>query len=144
MKKVPQEAKEMKKKSTELFGNAKGISLLEVMVAMVILAFGVLGLAPMIVISMYGNSYSNQVSVADAIAQDRLEELKTLTEINPVPYCQTVNDIHGTFTRETLVGDATIDASIPNGVYRIQVNVTWTDQKQLPRSVSYFTYKAKR
>jgi Tfp pilus assembly protein PilV len=114
------------------------------MVAMVILAFGVLGLAPMIVISMYGSSYSNQVSVADAIAQDRLEEIKTWSEINPVPYCQTVNDIHGTFTRETLVGDATIDASIPNGVYRIQVNVTWTDQKQLPRSVSYFTYKAKR
>jgi Tfp pilus assembly protein PilV len=117
---------------------------LEVLVAMVILAFGVLGLAPMIVISMYGNSYSNQVSLADAIAQDRLEEMKTWTEINPVPYCQTVNDIHGTFTRETIVGDAATDASIPNGVYRIQVNVSWTDQKQLPRSVSYFTYKAKR
>ena len=134
----------MRKKSTQLFGNAKGISLLEVMVAMVILAFGVLGLAPMIVISMYGSSYSNQVSVADAIAQDRLEEMKTWSEINPGPYSQSVNDIRGTFTRETLVGDATIDASIPNGVYRIQVNVTWTDQKQLPRSVSYFTYKAKR
>jgi Tfp pilus assembly protein PilV len=143
LKKVPQEAKEMRKKSMQLLGNAKGISLLEVLVAMVILAFGVLGLAPMIVISMYGNSYSNQVSVADAIAQDRLEEIKTWTEINPVPYCQTLNDINGTFTRETLVGDATSDASIPNGVYRIQVNVTWTDQKQLPRSVSYFTYKAK-
>ncbi len=134
----------MRKKSIRLLGNAKGISLLEVLVAMVILAFGVLGLAPMIVISMYGNSYSNQVSVADAIAQDRLEEIETWTEINPVPYSQTLNDINGTFTRETLVGDATTDVSIPNGVYRIQVNVTWTDQKQLPRSVSYFTYKAKR
>jgi type IV pilus modification protein PilV len=143
LKKVRQEAKEMRKKSTQLLGNKRGITLLEVLVAMVILAFGVLGLAPMIVISMYGNSYSNQVSVADAIAQDRLEEMKAWSEINPVPYSQTVNDIHGIFTRETLIGDATTDASIPNGVYRIQVNVTWTDQKQLPRSVSYFTYKAK-
>ena len=134
----------MRKKLAQLLRNEKGITLLEVLVAMIILAFGVLGLAPMIVISMFGNSYSNQVTVADAIAQDRLEEIKTWSEINPVPYSQTVNDIHGTFTRETLVGDATTDASIPNGVYKIQVDITWTDQKQLPRSVSYFTYKAKR
>ncbi len=134
----------MRKKLTQRLGNEKGITLLEVLVAMIILAFGVLGLAPMIVISMYGNSYSNQVSVANAIAQDRLEEIKTWLEVTPIPYSQTVNSIHGTFTRETLVGDATTDASVPNGVYRIQVNVTWTDQKQLSRSVSYFTYKAKR
>lgn len=133
----------MRKNLTGSLRNEKGVTLLEVLVAMILLAFGVLGLAPMIVISMFGNSYSNQVSVADAIAQDRLEEIKTWSEVKPIPYSQTVNDIHGTFTRETLVGDATTDASIPNGVYRIQVNVTWTDQKQLSRSVSYFTYKAK-
>jgi len=133
----------MRKKLTQSLRNEKGITLLEVLVAMVILAFGVLGLAPMIVISMYGNSYSNQVSVADAIAQDRLEEIKTWSLVNPIPYCQTVNGIRGTFTRKTLIDDATTDASIPSGVYKIEVNVTWTDQKQLPRSVSYFTYKAK-
>ncbi len=133
----------MREKSTQLLRTTRGITLLEVLVAMVILAFGVLGLAPMIVISMYGNSYSNQVSVADAIAQDRLEEMKTWSTVNPIPYSQTVTDIHGIFTRKTLVDDATSDASVPNGVYRIQVDVTWTDQKQLPRSVSYFSYKAK-
>jgi type IV pilus modification protein PilV len=143
LKKVQQEAEEMRKNLTQSLGNEKGITLLEVLVAMIILAFGVLGLAPMIVISMYGNSYSDQVSVADAIAQDRLEEIKTWSQVTPLPYSQTVNDIRGTFTRQTLVGDATTDASIPNGVYKIQVNVNWTDQKQLPRSVSYFTYKAK-
>jgi type IV pilus assembly protein PilV len=125
------------------FRNEKGITLLEVLVAMIILAFGVLGLAPMIVISMYGNSYSNQVTVANAIAQDRLEEIKSWPGVNPIPYSETVNDIHGTFTRQTLVNDATTDASIPNGVYRIEVTVNWTDPKQLSRSVSYFTYKAK-
>jgi len=125
------------------FRNEKGITLLEVLVAMIILAFGVLGLAPMIVISMYGNSYSNQVTVANAIAQDRLEEMKSWPEVNPIPYSETVNDIHETFTRQTLVNDATTDASIPNGVYRIEVTVSWTDPKQLSRSVSYFTYKAK-
>ncbi|MCK4385205.1 MAG: prepilin-type N-terminal cleavage/methylation domain-containing protein [candidate division Zixibacteria bacterium] len=134
----------MIKKLKQFLGNEKGVTLLEVLVAMIILAFGVLGLAPMIVISMYGNSYSNQVTVADAIAQDRLEEIKTWFEVDPIPYSQTVNDIHGIFTRKTLIDDAITDASIPNGVYKIQVDITWTDQKQLSRSVSYFTYKAKK
>jgi Tfp pilus assembly protein PilV len=144
VKKMEQEAQEMRKKLTQPGINEKGITLLEVLVAIVILAFGVLGLAPMIVISIYGNSYSNQVTVADAIAQDRLEEIKTWSEVNPIPYSQTVNNIRGTFTRETLINDVTSDASIPNGVYEIQVTVSWTDQKELPRSVDYFTYKAKR
>ncbi len=133
----------MRKRLIPSPGNENGTSLLEVLVAMVILAFGVLGLAPMIVTSMYGNSYSNQVTVADAIAQDRLEEMKTWVQVDPIPYSQTVSNIHGIFTRQTLADDVTSDASIPAGVYRIQVTVTWTDQKQLPRSVSYFTYKAK-
>jgi type IV pilus assembly protein PilV len=134
----------MKKNLTESLRKEKGISLLEVLVAMVILAFGVLGLAPMIVISMFGNSYSNQVTVADAIAQDRLEEIKAWPAVNPIPYSDTLSNIQGIFTRQTLVNDDSTDASIPAGVYEIQVTVSWTDQKQLPRSVSYFTYKAKR
>lgn len=133
----------MRKNLAQWLRNEKGITILEVLVAMIILAFGVLGLAPMIVISMYGNSYSNQVTIADAIAQDRLEEIKTWSEVNPIPYSQTVNNIYGIFARATLINDVTTDASIPNGVYKIQVDVSWTDQKQLPRSVSYFTYKAK-
>ena len=134
----------MKKKLIQSLRNEKGVTLLEVLVAMIILAFGVLSLAPMIVISMIGNSYSNQVTIADAIAQDRLEEIKTWSEVDPIPYSETISNIQGIFTRETLIDDSTTDASIPAGVYEIQVTVNWTDHKQLPRSVSYFTYKAKK
>ena len=134
----------MKRNLKDSLSNQKGMTLLEVMISMLILTFGVLGLAPMIVISMYGNSYSNQVTVADAIAMDRFEEIKTWYHISPLPHSETVNNVQGIFTRQTLINDATTDASIPSGVYEIQVNVTWTDQKQLPRSVSYFTYKAKK
>jgi len=133
----------MRKHLIEPLRKEKGTTLLEVLIAMVVLAFGVLGLAPMIVISMYGNSYSDQVTVADVIVQDRLEEIKTWSTVSPIPYSQTVNNIQGIFTRETLINDSTIDVSIPAGVYKIQINVSWADQKQLPRSVSYFTYKAK-
>jgi type IV pilus assembly protein PilV len=123
--------------------NEKGISLLEVMVAMIILAFGVLGLAPMIVVSMYGNSFSNQVTAADAIALDWLEEIKSWSMISPIPYTQTVNGVSGVFTRQTQVDDNTTDVSVPPGVYRIQVTVSWNDHEQLARSVTYNSYKAK-
>lgn len=133
----------MKENLTKSLRNQKGMTLLEVMIAMLILAFGVLGLAPMIVVSMYGNSYSNQVTIADAIAMDRFEEIKTWYHISPLPYCETVNNVEGIFTRQTQIDDNSTDGSVPAGVYRIQVAVSWTDQEEVPRSVSYFTYKAK-
>lgn len=129
-----------------LFGclrNRKGITLLEVMISMLILAFGVLGLAPMLVISMFGNSYSNQVTVADAIAMDQFEEIKTWFQVSPLPYTQTVSNLHGIFTRQTQIDDSTTDGSVPPGVYRIEITVNWTDHEQVPRSVTYNTYKAK-
>jgi type IV pilus assembly protein PilV len=131
------------KKMTRSFLDEKGMSLLEVMIAMLILALGVLGLAPMIVVSMYGNSYSNQVTVADAIAMDRFEEIKTWFQISPLPFTETVDNVQRIFTRQTQVDDSTTDGSIPAGVYRIEVIVSWTDQESVPRSVTYFTYKAK-
>jgi type IV pilus assembly protein PilV len=133
----------MRKNFRPSLGNQKGITLLEVLVAMLILAFGVLGLAPMIVISMYGNSYSNQVTVADAIALDWLEEIKSQYQITPIPYSQSVSGVDGIFTRQTRVDDNTTLGSVPAGVYRIQVTVSWTDQEEMPRSVTYYSYKAK-
>lgn len=133
----------MKRNLKERFSNQKGMTLLEVMIAMLIMAFGVLGLAPMIVVSMYGNSYSNQVTIADAIAMDRFEEIKTWYHISPLPYSETVNNVQRIFTRQTQIDDNTTDGSIPAGVYRIQLTISWTDQEEVARSVSYFTYKAK-
>jgi type IV pilus assembly protein PilV len=133
----------MRKNFRPSLGNQKGMTLLEVLVAMLILAFGVLGLAPMIVISMYGNSYSNQVTVADAIALDWLEEIKSQYQITPIPYSQSVSGVDGIFTRQTRVDDNTTLGSVPAGVYRIQVTVSWTDQEEMPRSVTYYSYKAK-
>ena len=121
----------------------KGVTLLEVMISMVILAFGILGLAPLIVISMYGNSYSDEVTSANAIAQERIEQLKEAPSFSPLPWQEMVSGVQNSFTRTTTVDDSTTDASIPAGVYRITVNVGWTDQKGFARTVSYYTYKAK-
>lgn len=122
----------------------KGVTLLEVMVSMVILAFGILGLAPLIVISMYGNSFSDDVTTANAIAQERIEQLKEVGTFASLPWEEVASGVHGSFTRATTVEDSTVDLSIPAGVYRITVNVGWTDDKGLPRGMNYYTYKAKK
>lgn len=120
--------------------NRKGLSLLEVLVAMLILAFGVLGLAPMIVTTMFSGSYSNEVTKANVIAQDKLEFVKNLVSFSPLPWTE-VTSINGLFTRTTRVDVDTTDSAVPTGVYRIRVTINWIDKVGKTRTINYYTYK---
>jgi type IV pilus assembly protein PilV len=120
--------------------NKKGLSLLEVLVAMLILAFGVLGLAPMIVTTMFSGSYSNEVTRANVIAQDKMEFMKNLISFTPLPWTE-VSSINGLFTRTTRVDVDTTNSSVPAGVYRIKVTINWIDKAGKTRTVNYYTYK---
>lgn len=127
----------------KLMNEKGGLSLLEVMVSMVILAFGILSLAPLIVVSMYGNSYSNDLTVANAIAQEEIEQLKNLDAISPLPFHTLVSNMYGKYVRNTWVNDVASDSTIPPGVYKIKVQITWVDHKNLSRQVDYYSYKMK-
>ncbi|OGC81051.1 MAG: hypothetical protein A2W07_04925 [candidate division Zixibacteria bacterium RBG_16_43_9] len=119
----------------------KGLSLLEVLVAMLILAFGILGLAPMIVTTIFSNSYSSEVTKANVIAQDKIEFMQSLVYFNPLPWTEVTNNLNGIFTRSTRVDVDSTDGSVPSGVYRIKVTVNWTDKAGKTRTVNYYTYK---
>lgn len=119
----------------------KGLSLLEVVVAMLILAFGILGLAPMLVNTIFSNSYSGDVTKANVIAQDKIEFMQSLVSFNPLPWTEVTNNLNGIFTRTTRVDIDSTDASVPFGVYRIRVTVSWTDKAGKSRTVNYYTYK---
>jgi type IV pilus modification protein PilV len=54
----------------------QGFTLLEVMIAMTILAIGLLGLAGLQITSVRSNSSASQVSEATVLAQDQLEQLR--------------------------------------------------------------------
>jgi Tfp pilus assembly protein PilV len=125
------------------FGGKEGISILEVMISMVILAFGILGLAPMMVISLYSNSYSSEITTANALVQARMEQLKSATSFSPLPWYTQETQLYNIYTRETQVDDRTTDGTIPLGVYKIKVKISWTDQKSMARSINYYTYKMK-
>jgi type IV pilus assembly protein PilV len=120
--------------------NEKGFTLIEVMISMVILAIGILGLAPLMVLSIYSNTYSQDLTQATAIAQDRIEQLKNQAVFGAMPWTEGP-DVVGTYNRSVVVDDATSDGTVPAGVYRIKVTISWTDDKKMARSVDYFTYK---
>jgi len=121
----------------------KGFTLIEVLVAMIVLAIGILGLAPMLVISMQGNQFSREITEATYLAQDRLEQLRNQTVISPIPYSEYSFSLNGEYTRTVDVSDRNVDNSIPPGVYRMTVNVSWIDKDGKSHSSSYISYKAK-
>ncbi len=121
--------------------NDKGLSLLEVLVAMLILAFGILGLAPMLVSTIFSNSYSSEVTRANVIAQDKIEFMQSLVSFNPLPWTEVTSNLNGAYTRSTRVDVDSTDGAVPSGVYCIKVTVSWTDKAGKNRSVNYYTYK---
>lgn len=64
-----------------------GFTLLEVMIALVILSVGLLGLAALQLVAVKGNSFSSEMTYATMLAQQHAEVLKTLpyTDANLAP-----------------------------------------------------------
>jgi type IV pilus assembly protein PilV len=60
----------------------KGFSLIELMIAMIVLGIGILALIQMQVAAMNGNLSANQMTTAITLAQDEIEQLKRLALTN--------------------------------------------------------------
>ena len=120
----------------------RGFTLIEVMISIIILSIGVLGLAPLMAVSITGNSFSNEATRANVIAQDRIEQLKNTATFAAMPFVDSTT-VDAQFGCAARVDDATSDVSVPAGVYKILVEVTWTDQAGVPRHLQFFTYRTK-
>lgn len=119
-----------------------GFTIIEVLMAIIILTIGLLGLAPLMVTSMYGNSFASELTTANLVASDYIENLKTVASFDAIPFLETTNEIENKFTRQTRIDDSDSEASVPKGLYWIQVTVSWTDHEGVARSVNYNTYRA--
>ncbi|MBU1698464.1 MAG: prepilin-type N-terminal cleavage/methylation domain-containing protein, partial [Proteobacteria bacterium] len=58
--------------------NQKGFTLIEIMIAITVLAIGILGVAKMQLSAVKGNSYASGLTEATAFAQNKMEELVAL------------------------------------------------------------------
>jgi type IV pilus assembly protein PilV len=56
--------------------NDKGFTLLEVLIAIVILSIGLLGMASLTVGIINGNKFSKEVTTATTLAQDKMEDIR--------------------------------------------------------------------
>ncbi|NLA74660.1 MAG: prepilin-type N-terminal cleavage/methylation domain-containing protein [Deltaproteobacteria bacterium] len=61
----------------------KGFTVIEVMIAITILAIGLLGIASMQMNAIRGNSLSDNITCAVALAEDKMEELMGLAYSDP-------------------------------------------------------------
>lgn len=54
----------------------RGFTLLELMIALVVLAFGLIGVTGMMLTSVRGNTAGSKMTIAASMAQDKMEELR--------------------------------------------------------------------
>jgi len=100
--------------------NQSGFTLIEVMIAITILAIGILGVAKMQISAMKGNSYASGLTEATSFAQNKMEELVSIaydnTDLNDV-------DVDGT---TGLDDTANPDGSqTGSGATGIQYDILW-------------------
>src|SRR4030043_2422195 len=105
--------------------NKKGFSLIEVLIGLVILSIGLLAIGGMQIISIKGGFFSNNVTKATVLAQNKLEELKRLdySDANLSSGEHNEGAISGSmFSRKYDVKDTTTT------IKTITVAVQWTEK----------------
>lgn len=120
--------------------DVKGVSLLEVLISMLILGFGLLALAPMIVMSIEGNIISREHSETSRLAKDKIGYYEGLDSMPAMPVIEQEVNVNNMYTRITSVRDSSVDTLIPAGVYQIDVQLSWTDNHNVERDINYSTY----
>jgi len=119
---------------------AKGFSLLEVLAALVILAFGLLALAGLHVTSLRGNTFSHHLSLATVVAQDRLEFLKNLSLSSRELVGGKHEDQQFTPPGSRMSFQRTYSVTEANSIKTIQYTVLWNDGRR-NHSVTFTTQR---
>lgn len=104
----------------------KGFSLIEMLIALVILALAMLALAGLMVATTKNNSFGGHITEAATFAQDKLEEFRTAPwdSIGANPLNDSKVGSNGiTFTRNW-----TVVTSADGNLKTVTLNVNWTDR----------------
>lgn len=107
--------------------NIKGFTLIEVMIAMIILAIGLLSFFALNVAIMKSNVMGKMMTAATNLAQEKIEELKNTPYASITSGTQTENNIglNNAFTRST-----TVQSNVPQtNMKTITVTVSWSEMK---------------
>lgn len=107
----------MKRKSIQ---NQRGITLLEVLVAMIILGFSLILLLNMAMVALDGNNWSNNTTITTQLLQEKLEQLRTLRNTA----LASGHDTAQGFTRTWTV------TNLGSHLRQVDVQIKWEDFRQ--------------
>lgn len=107
----------------------KGLTLVELLIAAAILSVALLGIAEMFPSAYQNVATGGRLTRATFLAEQQLEPLRgqsfaSLTA-RVAPYIDPGNPIDGTYLRQWSIHDNSLDSTIPGGMKRIRVQVTW-------------------
>jgi len=119
--------------------NESGLTLLEVMVTMIVLTIGLLGLAPMIVLSVDGNSMSQDVLTVSNMAKEPIEFYQGAAVMPAMPFKSSQSLDGGAYTRVVEIWDNSSDPTMPDNVCHMDVTISWTDKTGMARTSKYST-----
>ena len=120
--------------------NEYGMSLLEVLISIIVLSIGILGLAPMVVISVNSNSISQDLMTASNLAKEKIEYYTGQEVLPSLPYEEYESDLMDGYERITNLIDNTSDSTLTVGLCQLSIRINWTDNTGSSRSTTYMTY----
>ena len=103
---------------------SKGFSLIEVLIALVILAIALLALAGLMVQSTNSNSWGSHLTEASTFAQDKLEELRMTTWAN----LNSDTDVRTGATGTNYTRTWTVTTNATGNLRTVSINISWTDK----------------
>ena len=107
--------------------NNGGFTLMEVLVAMLILTVGLLGMAALITGIINSNKLSNRISTATVLAQDKMEDIKRIGYSGMPTSDTTTTEDYNSITNYSLYKRVTFTevANPAAGMKKITVTVYW-------------------
>jgi type IV pilus assembly protein PilV len=102
----------------------EGFTLVEIMIALVVLSVGLVALAGLQISAIRGNAFSKRMTTAVSVANTRIEQIKNMPYANIQPESSTqITESNINFTRQVTV---TNNSPLPN-TKTVNVTVTWKE-----------------
>jgi type IV pilus assembly protein PilV len=105
--------------------NNKGFSLLELLIGLVILAIGILAMSGLQITAIKNNYFSQSLTQATILAQDKIEELKNS------PYANLIDGVETKIISGTqFIRKVNVTEDPGNNIKKVIVTVQWMDPKE--------------